>query len=60
MLRDDQLEPDDAPTALSTQARLLLRGDHMRGLHLAPAGDCDLCAPADGQAALNGAVPAIS
>ena len=60
MLRDDGHQPEEAPTALSAEARLLLRGDHVRGLHLAPANDCDLCTPAEEQAVPGGTVPAIS
>ena len=60
MLRDNAHQPEEAQTALSAEARLLLRGDHDRGLHLVPVDDCELCLPADGRAAAGGTAPAIS
>ena len=60
MLRDDGRRPTKRKTALSAAARLLLRADHDRGLHPAPVADCELCTPADAQAAAAGTAPATS
>ena len=60
MLRDEGHQPQEAPTALSAEARLLLHADHYRGLHLDPVDDCDWCTPLDGPAPAGKTAPAVS
>lgn len=54
MLRDDGRRQTKRKTELSAAARLLLRADHDRGLHLAPIADCEMCALGDVQSAAHG------